>query len=266
MVHDDGFTVRNRKKSKVKWAPLEKKDVNRLIYGPKMDGAGPSVDKAGLEKTQNVKNGPAVGNGVQFGPVKPSEKASGLKLGGGTSVGLSEGSCLHQNATAVSVESGSGPIPALNDKEFPPLHSVGSKSKGPMKAMVENLREIWRGSGFFDISQNNFRPRQSTLVETKNSFDTLQNEEDCFDTEHGLWEKEMVMVRKFYETNTKPPDDVFSSWSEKLKTYYVMLTKIDPVKENLVETNVEDEVEVESETDESARDIARGVWFLGESP
>ncbi|MFS7919713.1 hypothetical protein Hanom_Chr03g00215931 [Helianthus anomalus] len=103
-----------------------------------------------------------------------------------------------------------------------------------------------------------FGPRQDPLVETKNAFGSLQ-EDDCFDTEHGLWEKEMLMVRKFYETNTQPPDEVFSSWSEKLKAYYFMLTKFDPVKDALVETNVEDEVEVESETDESARDIARGV-------
>ncbi|MFS7894741.1 hypothetical protein Hanom_Chr09g00848991 [Helianthus anomalus] len=116
-----------------------------------------------------------------------------------------------------------------------------------------------KGSGFFDVSSQNFGPRVSPTVETKNNFDTLQNEEDCFDTEHGLWEKEMLMVRKFYEINTQSPDNVFSSWSEKLKAYYVRLTKFDPVKEALVETNVEDELEVESETDESARDIARGV-------
>ncbi|MFS7999396.1 hypothetical protein Hanom_Chr12g01165631 [Helianthus anomalus] len=50
------------------------------------------------------------------------------------------------------------------------------KSKGPMKAMVDNLREKARGSGFFDVSQNSFRPRQSMLFETKNSFGKLQNE------------------------------------------------------------------------------------------
>ncbi|MFS7916645.1 hypothetical protein Hanom_Chr03g00179741 [Helianthus anomalus] len=72
-----------------------------------------------------------------------------------------------------------------------------------------------KGSGYFDVSRQNFLPRVSPIVETKNAFDTLQNEEDCFDTEHGLWENEMLMVRKFYETNTQPPDDVFSWWSEK---------------------------------------------------
>ncbi|MFS8033148.1 hypothetical protein Hanom_Chr17g01566111 [Helianthus anomalus] len=70
----------------------------------------------------------------------------------------------------------------------------------------------------------------------------------------------MLMVRKFYETNTQPPDEVFASWSEKLKAYYLMLTKFDLVKEAMVETNAEDEVEVESETDELARDIGFGLW------
>ncbi|MFS7999397.1 hypothetical protein Hanom_Chr12g01165641 [Helianthus anomalus] len=69
----------------------------------------------------------------------------------------------------------------------------------------------------------------------------------------------MLLVRKFYESNTCPPDDIFTSWSDKMKAYYVMLTKFDPVKEAMGERSVENEVEVESETDESARDIVRGV-------
>ncbi|KAJ0771216.1 hypothetical protein HanPI659440_Chr07g0266501 [Helianthus annuus] len=128
--------------------------------------------------------------------------------------------------------------------------------------MVDNLQEKSRGSGFFDVSQNNFGPRQSPVLETKNSFGKLQDEEECYDTEFGLWEKEMLLVRKFYEADTCPPDDVFTSWSDKMKDYYVMLTKFDPVKEAMVETSVENEVEVESETDESARDIVRGGFGL----
>ncbi|MFS7969648.1 hypothetical protein Hanom_Chr09g00811641 [Helianthus anomalus] len=69
----------------------------------------------------------------------------------------------------------------------------------------------------------------------------------------------MLLVRKFYETNTCPPNDIYSSWSDKMKAYYVMLTKFDPVKDAMVETSVENEVEVESETDEAARDMASGV-------
>ncbi|MFS7912250.1 hypothetical protein Hanom_Chr02g00127791 [Helianthus anomalus] len=69
----------------------------------------------------------------------------------------------------------------------------------------------------------------------------------------------MLMVRKYYENNTCPPKDIFSSWSDKVKAYYVMLTKFDPVNEAMVETTNEDAIEVESETDESARDIARRV-------
>ncbi|MFS7905446.1 hypothetical protein Hanom_Chr01g00047791 [Helianthus anomalus] len=77
-----------------------------------------------------------------------------------------------------------------------------------MSSVVENLRNS-RGSGFFDVSQNNFGPRQSSILETKNTFRSLQDDEDCFDTEHGPWEKEMLMLRKFYKTNSHPPDDVF---------------------------------------------------------
>ncbi|MFS7958689.1 hypothetical protein Hanom_Chr08g00681721 [Helianthus anomalus] len=133
------------------------------------------------------------------------------------------------------------------------------KNNVSSKAMIDNLREKSRGSGFFDITQNYLGPQKSTLVETKNSFDKLQDEEECFDTEYGLWEKELLLVRKFYETNTCPPFDVYSSWSDKMKAYYVILTKFDPVKDAMVETSGENEIKVESETDEAARDIARGA-------
>ncbi|MFS7996540.1 hypothetical protein Hanom_Chr12g01131131 [Helianthus anomalus] len=184
--------------------------------------------------------------------------------------------------------------PVLSGEDFPPLQNSGNlggqktadgpgpavkhtKNQSPINAgliygstgpgMNDNLgclqklqNEAQRkGSGFFDVSKNSFGPRQCPSLETKNSFESLQVEEDCFDTEHGLWEKEMLMVRKFYETDTQPPDDVFKSWSEKLRTYYMMLTKFEPVNEAMIETKNEDEIEVESETDESARDIARGV-------
>ncbi|MFS7972583.1 hypothetical protein Hanom_Chr09g00846521 [Helianthus anomalus] len=133
------------------------------------------------------------------------------------------------------------------------------KNKIPLKSMVDNLSERSKGSRFLDVSKNDFGSRQSPKLETKNTFGMLQDKEECYDTEFGLWEKEMFLVRKYYETNICPPVDVFSSWSDKMKAYYVMLTKFDPVNEAMVETSVENEVEVESKTDESARDIVRGL-------
>ncbi|MFS8023776.1 hypothetical protein Hanom_Chr16g01455511 [Helianthus anomalus] len=176
---------------------------------------------------------------------------------------------LHVGSEDVGSVAGNRPSPVQlgSVEQFPPLSSIkfDSSSKGP--SMIENVSCIQKlqnetkrkGSGFFDVSKNMFGPRESPKVETKNAFGSLQDDEDCFDTEQGLWEKEMLLVRKFYETNTQPPNDVFKSWSEKQRAYYVMLTKFDPVNEAMIETKNEDEIEVESETDESARDIVRGV-------
>ncbi|MFS7969647.1 hypothetical protein Hanom_Chr09g00811631 [Helianthus anomalus] len=61
------------------------------------------------------------------------------------------------------------------------------KDKNPMMSMVDNLSERSKGSGFFDVSKNNFGPRQSPILETKNMFGKLQDEEECFDTEYVLW-------------------------------------------------------------------------------
>ncbi|MFS8019152.1 hypothetical protein Hanom_Chr15g01400501 [Helianthus anomalus] len=258
------------------WAPLDKKDAKKLVHGPKKDEASTSVNQAQILKRDY---GSSVGVCEKNGPVKPSEKAVGLNLGDNSVLGSLGGSDPQLKVVDVTVSGvdGPGPVPALNGVDFPPL---GGGTVGGLKTAVWPRPTISRkkykpklsrsksmlyrpspkeGKWFFDISKSSFGPRESPRVETKNSFDTLQNEEDCFDTDHGLWEKDMLMVRKFYETNTQPSDDVFKSWSEKLRAYYVMLTKFDPVNEAMVETKNEDEIEVESETDESARDIARGV-------
>ncbi|MFS7994561.1 hypothetical protein Hanom_Chr12g01107501 [Helianthus anomalus] len=252
MVQDDGFTLVTRKKPNVKWAPLAKRDVERLVHGPKTNGAGPSDGS-------NNAGSPTVGLVADLGPIRPNDKADGPNLGadGGCTAARGPGPVLLAKVTGpTGAAVGSGPADLHSSllRKSGPINSgpfynaAGINIYGPKKdhGLSENKAQR-KGSGYFDVSQNNFGSRQSPILETKNTFGKLQDEEDCFDTEHGLWEKEMLMVRKYYETNTHPPDDAFSSWSEKLKAYYVMLTKFDPV---------------ESESDEAARDIAHGVWSL----
>ncbi|MFS8034923.1 hypothetical protein Hanom_Chr17g01586931 [Helianthus anomalus] len=197
-------------------------------------------------------------------------RAAGLKVGAGAGLGSADkglGLLDYENFPPLgAARVGRLPLgPSSSGSNGSRLHGPNVVPdnnlmlKNPMKSMIDNLSEKSKGSGFFDVSLNNFGHRKSPNLEVKNTFDAIQNDEDCFDIEYGLWEKDMLMVRKFYETNTPPSDDVFKSWSEKLRAYYVMLTKFDPVNEAMVETKNEDEIEVESETDESVRDIVRGV-------
>ncbi|KAJ0869919.1 hypothetical protein HanRHA438_Chr11g0494401 [Helianthus annuus] len=280
MVHNDGFTVVNRKKPNVKWAPLAKKDVDRLVHGSKVNDAGPSVARNYVAGSSggsvvdraagpnlvtdlggaNTRPGPVLLDSVeQFPPLAAGPIDAAVGTGPAALRSL-----LSKAGPACSQDNKVGPTgPDLVDlgavvKPGPNLVSPNIYGVNSDPVLME-VKGPKNGSGFYDISRNNFGSRQSPTLETKNSFDTLQNEEDCFDTEHGLWEKDMLKVRKFYETNTQPSDDVFKSWSEKLRAYYVMLTKFDLVNEAMVETKNEDEIEVKSETDESARDIARGV-------
>ncbi|MFS7954812.1 hypothetical protein Hanom_Chr07g00635041 [Helianthus anomalus] len=126
----------------------------------------------------------------------------------GDVIGSATGSspAIRSKSVVVSFKSGLHPVPPQLQKIGPASSLDGPKNNlksiNPTKAMVDNLREKSRGCGFFDVSQNNFGPRQNKLVETKSSFGKLQDEEDCFDTEHGLCEKDMLIVRKFFETNT----------------------------------------------------------------
>ncbi|KAM0007323.1 hypothetical protein Hdeb2414_s0144g00812601 [Helianthus debilis subsp. tardiflorus] len=98
-----------------------------------------------------------------------------------------------------------------------------------------------KGSGFFVVSKQAFGLGPSPNVNTKNSFGTLRDEEDCFDTELGLSELEIEVVKKFVETSTRPEIEDYSAWFENMRKYYDNLTKVNG-----------DEVEVESETDEMA--------------
>ncbi|KAJ0698737.1 hypothetical protein HanOQP8_Chr10g0347951 [Helianthus annuus] len=103
------------------------------------------------------------------------------------------------------------------------------------------------GSGFFDVSKQNFGLGPRQIVNTKNSFGSLCDTEDCFDTELGLWENEIEVVKKFVESNTRPKLEDYDSWSANMKKYYDGLTKM----------NEDDEVA--SETDETARFMKSGV-------
>ncbi|KAJ0786388.1 hypothetical protein HanOQP8_Chr02g0054881 [Helianthus annuus] len=103
------------------------------------------------------------------------------------------------------------------------------------------------GSGFYDVSKNDFGSNLGPMCKTKNNFGTLINEEECFDTDIGLWEYEIEKVKKLVETSTRPKLEEYCSWSENMRKYYDGLTKMN-----------EDE-EVASETDEMACFMKSGV-------
>ncbi|MFS8004259.1 hypothetical protein Hanom_Chr13g01223621 [Helianthus anomalus] len=103
------------------------------------------------------------------------------------------------------------------------------------------------GSGFFDVSKSEFGSQIGPSCKTTNSFGTLRDVEECFDTDVGLWEHEIEMAKKFVETSTRRKIEEYSSWSENMRKYYDGLTKM----------NEDDEVA--SETDEMARFMKSGV-------
>ncbi|KAJ0929086.1 hypothetical protein HanRHA438_Chr04g0201071 [Helianthus annuus] len=98
----------------------------------------------------------------------------------------------------------------------------------------------------FDPNPYKFGP----TCDTTNSFGTLRDEVDCFDTELGIWEHKIEVVKKFVETNTRPKIEDYSGWSENMRKYYDSLTKVNG-----------DEAEVESKTDEMARFMKLGSKF-----
>ncbi|MFS8035303.1 hypothetical protein Hanom_Chr17g01591481 [Helianthus anomalus] len=280
-VQDDGFTVINRKKSKVKWAPLNKKDVNRLIYGPKADGAGPSGTASDLDKghvVDEAKSGPKEGNGVRIGPVKPSEKAAGLKRGNESVRSPLEDPGPNKNDAAVSKRDGLGPVPVINGADFPPLGcdilggqktTVGpgpavklTRNKSPKNMVDVTVGRPYTGlindpvlepvlpkdgTGYFDTTVG---LRTSPSLNTKNTFDVLRGEVEHFDTKRGLWDHEVEIVKKYSSPSSNPPDVIYEAWNENMKKFYQELTK---KVVNSVGKNADDEVEVDSETDETAR-------------
>ncbi|KAJ0698738.1 hypothetical protein HanOQP8_Chr10g0347961 [Helianthus annuus] len=121
------------------------------------------------------------------------------------------------------------------------------KHGGPILDPVIGQAMKSKGSGFFDVSKQDFGLGPKQVVNTKNSFGSLCDEDDCFDTDLGLWENEIEIVKKFVESNTRPKIEDYGSWSANMKKYYDGLTKM----------NEDDEVA--SETDEMARFMKSGV-------
>ncbi|KAJ0532525.1 hypothetical protein HanRHA438_Chr09g0380391 [Helianthus annuus] len=121
---------------------------------------------------------------------------------------------------------------------------------GPVLKVVMDPSLKPKSRGYFDLSKRDFGHGPSSNVSTKNSFGTLCDEEECFDTDLGLWEHEIEMVKKFVESNTRPKIEGYSAWSENLRKYYDSLTKVDG-----------DEAEVESDTGETAQFMKIGSKF-----
>ncbi|KAJ0786389.1 hypothetical protein HanOQP8_Chr02g0054891 [Helianthus annuus] len=121
------------------------------------------------------------------------------------------------------------------------------KHDGPILDAVMGQATRPKGSGFFDVTKQDFGLGPSQKISVKNSFGSLRHEDDCYDTDLGLWESEIEIVKKFVESNTRPKIEDYDSWSGNMKKYYDGLTKMN-----------EDE-EVASETDETARFMKSGV-------
>ncbi|KAM0039816.1 hypothetical protein Hdeb2414_s0012g00386431 [Helianthus debilis subsp. tardiflorus] len=133
--------------------------------------------------------------------------------------------------------------PALEQQSGP------SNLEPVLQPIVDSIIKAQKtyGSGFYDVSKNDFGTQLGPSCKTTNSFGTLRDEEECFDTDIGLWEHEIEKVKKFVETSTRPKIEEYSLWSENMRKYYDGLTKM-----------IEDD-EVASGTDEMACFMKSGV-------
>ncbi|MFS8013807.1 hypothetical protein Hanom_Chr15g01337421 [Helianthus anomalus] len=153
----------------------------------------------------------------------------------------------------------------LNIDDFPPLRADGvgrSKLDPPSAAVgrpysgllsnpvlepVLKQKDPKDGTGYFDTTVG---LRASPSLNTKNAFDVLRNEEENFDTKSGLWDHEVEIVKKYSTLSSSPPDEIYEAWNESMKKFYLELTK---KMDNSDGINMDDEVEVDSEADETAR-------------
>ncbi|MFS7908562.1 hypothetical protein Hanom_Chr01g00084611 [Helianthus anomalus] len=188
---------------------------------------------------------------------KPNDEAAGLQKGselGSAEAGRSEYPPLGAAGLQSMGLNVNRPILAPNisreESGSPGMHDAVLKNDGPILEKIIGPNVKSKGSGFFDVTKQAFESGPSPNVSTKNSFGTLRDEEECFDTELGLWENEVEVVKKFVESNTRPKLEDYDSWSANMKKYYDGLTKI----------NEDDEVA--SETDEMARFMKSGVSRL----
>ncbi|KAJ0490420.1 hypothetical protein HanHA300_Chr12g0455251 [Helianthus annuus] len=204
--------------------------ANNRFWQVKKTKGGPVILEPGTSRQAGLNN---MGSKDDIGQRKPSDKAVGL----------------HNSVVCGSSVVGSDELPlikavGLQNVLSPLVDEINSavkhfKKDGPI-ASGPTVKP--KGSGYFDVSRNVSGPGPSPNVNTKNSFGTLRDEKDCFDTDLGMWEREIEMVKKFVETNTRPKIEEYSSWSENMRKYYDGLTKVNG-----------NEAEVESETDEMAR-------------
>ncbi|KAJ0535202.1 hypothetical protein HanRHA438_Chr09g0408941 [Helianthus annuus] len=192
---------------------------------------------------------------------KPGDKAAGLHNSaelGSVDVGLVEFPPLRaagpQNRLVGSDKIVTGPLKAANSPDVglvnPSMHDQLLKYDGPILETVMGQTVKSKGSGYFDVSKQAFGPGPSSNISTKNSFGKLRDEEECYDTDLGMWEHEIEAVKKFVETSTRPKIEDYNVWSENMRKYYDSLTKLNG-----------DEAEVESETDEMARFMKLGSKF-----
>ncbi|KAI3724894.1 hypothetical protein L1987_64662 [Smallanthus sonchifolius] len=86
---------------------------------------------------------------------------------------------------------------------------------------------------------------QNTHVHVSNPFSALDDTTQTDDSFPELNATLKKFAKRYVDTNTIPHPDVFATWSTDLKEYYYSLTKAD--------------VEVESETDGTARLMSTGV-------
>ncbi|KAM0021155.1 hypothetical protein Hdeb2414_s0024g00647691 [Helianthus debilis subsp. tardiflorus] len=147
--------------------------------------------------------------------------------------------------TLGSVKAAGPSAPSYNSGPTVLEPMLKSKVGSPVKA-----QKIYGKSGFYDVSKNSFVSQSGPTCNTTNSFGTLRDEEECFDTDLGMWEHEIEMVKKFVETSTRPKIEDYSAWFKNTRKYYDSLTKVNG-----------DEAEVESETDEMARFMKIGSKF-----
>ncbi|KAJ0789042.1 hypothetical protein HanPI659440_Chr05g0198971 [Helianthus annuus] len=127
---------------------------------------------------------------------------------------------------------------ALHSEPDPSVFALGSNLQVGSSVKAQ---KVYR-SGYYDISKNSFGSQSGPTCNTKSSFGSLCDEEECFDTELGMWEHEIEVVKNFVETSIRPKVEEYHAWFENMRKYYDGLTKVNG-----------DEAAVESETDEMAR-------------
>ncbi|MFS7901522.1 hypothetical protein Hanom_Chr01g00000651 [Helianthus anomalus] len=233
------------------------------IWQPKKTKTGPSVSEPGPSQQKGLNCGLDLGSSIINGQKKPSEKAAGLhniSEVGLVNEGLAELPVLIAGGLNNDADMGSGKVGPMetqprhdeafsvlkHDENDSSLNIYGLQSD---PVLIENKSPKY-GSGYFDVSKQNFGLGPKQGVCTKNSFGTLRDEEECFDTDLGLWEHEIDVVKKFVESNTRPKLEDYDSWSVSMKKYYDGLTKM------------KDDDEVASETDETARFMKSGASRL----